>query len=179
MKKVPNKQKFKRPHKIKSILGTKGLNLGRYTVGLRLKTDKYLEYKHLESARRAISRLVKPREIRNKKNLKHIHSARKKYKRQAKRSRARRKRFLLIRSNLSNPITKKPSQVRMGKGKGAVDHFIHAGRASKSIIEISRQHLKLKRIIHLLRKSAIKLPVRTKISYSRQRLRRESIIKRI
>jgi len=178
MKKFPNKTKYTRPHKIKSIVGTKGVNLSRYSVGLRLKTAIYLKYEHLESARRAISRLVKPKEMKNKKNLKHIHSAKKKGKGKPKRSRARRRRFLLIRSNLCNPLTKKPLQTRMGKGKGSVATWVSAGAPSKPILEMSRQHLRISRIIHLLKKSAIKLPVRTKITYSRKALRRELLFKK-
>ena len=173
MKKFPTKYKFKRSHKIKTVLGHKSSKLGRYTVGLRLNSTLYLKYNHLESARRTITRLLKPREVKNKKNLRYIKSSQKKYARRRKRVRAKKKKFLLIRANLCVPITKKPLQVRMGKGKGALDHWAHSAKASRPIIEISRKRLRLKRIVYLLKKSAIKLTGKKKISLSRQFLRRE------
>lgn len=37
----------------------------------------------------------------------------------------------------SKPITKKPLEVRMGKGKGSVDHYVAVVRPGKIIFEIS------------------------------------------
>ena len=59
------------------------------------------------------------------------------------------------------PVTGKPAEVRMGKGKGAIDHWaarVHPGRIMFEIDgvpdDIARQALQL---------GAAKLPIRTKI----------------
>ena len=36
------------------------------------------------------------------------------------------------------PVSAKPAEVRMGKGKGAVDHWIARVRANKIIFEVGR-----------------------------------------
>jgi ribosomal protein L16/L10AE len=128
MKKFPNNIVYSRPHKIKTMKGTKGINLSRYTAGLRMKASAYLSYEQLEACRRVVSRLIKPKEIKNKKNQKIAQSTQKKSLRNVRRNKAKRKKILLIRSNLCLPLTKKPLQVRMGKGKGAVDKWVFSAR---------------------------------------------------
>jgi large subunit ribosomal protein L16 len=176
MKKFPKFTKFNRPHKIKIIKGSKGNNLSRFSVGVRLKSSIYLSYEQLEATRRAISRLVKPKQLKNKKNLLLAKSAQNKSSRGFKRPRAKRKQFLSIRSNLCQPLTKKPLQVRMGKGKGNIDRWIYAARKSRVIFEISRQRFKLKKLYRLLNISRIKMPSKLKFIYHRLYTRRESNI---
>lgn len=48
----------------------------------------------------------------------------------------RKKEKLWIRAFPDIPVTTKPIQIRMGKGKGAVDHWIHKLPAGKMIMEI-------------------------------------------
>jgi large subunit ribosomal protein L16 len=48
----------------------------------------------------------------------------------------RKKEKLWIRAFPDIPVTTKPIQIRMGKGKGAVDHWVHKLPAGKMIMEI-------------------------------------------
>jgi ribosomal protein L16/L10AE len=174
MKKFPNKVKFTRPHKIKVIKGLKGISLSRFTIGVRLKSSTYLSYEQLEAARRAITRLVKPKELKNKKNLALLKSAQQKVRRRNKRSKAKQKKFLFIRSNLCLPLTKKPLQVRMGKGKGLIDRWVYAANKSRVVFEMSRQRFKLRKLQRLLSISRIKMPSKLKLTYHRAFTRRET-----
>jgi ribosomal protein L16/L10AE len=174
MKKFPNKVKFSRPHKIKVIKGSKGFSLSRFTAGVRLKRSAYLSYEQLEAARRAITRLVKPKELKNKRNLNLIRSAQQKTRRRNRKSRSKQKKFLFIRSNLCLPLTKKPLQVRMGKGKGLVDNWVFPANRSRVIFEMSRQRFKLNKIQKLFAISRVKMPSKLKFIYHRYYTRRET-----
>lgn len=59
------------------------------------------------------------------------------------------------------PVTKKPLEIRMGKGKGGIDHWIAKIKAGKIIceIQVSNQILGLK----ALKNAQIRLPFLTKI----------------
>ena len=65
-----------------------------------------------------------------------------------------------IRAYPDIPITSKPVEVRMGKGKGAVDHFVCRVKPGKILFEINGVPLKIAK--ELLRKGSMKLPLRTK-----------------
>lgn len=175
MKKFPNKVNFSRSHKLKKFKGMKGVFLNRFTTGLRIKTSHYFSYEHLETARRAITRLVKPKEIKNKKHLALAKNSKQKVKtRASKRQKAKQKKFLAIRSNISLPLTKKPLQVRMGKGKGSVDKWVYAANKSRVLFELSRKKFKLTKIHKLISVTKKKLPVDSQIIYSRNYTRRET-----
>lgn len=58
------------------------------------------------------------------------------------------------------PITSKPAEVRMGKGKGALDHWVAPVRPGRILFEI--EGIPLDRAKEALRLAAQKLPVRTK-----------------
>jgi|SRR5271156_468946 ribosomal protein L16/L10AE len=163
MKKFPNKVKFTRPHKIKIIKGNKGICLSRFTIGIRLKSSVYLSYEQLEATRRAITRLVKPRELKNKKNLVLIKSRQNMIGLRKKRRRVKQKQFLFIRSNLCLPLTKKPLQVRMGKGKGKVYRWVFAAKQSRVIFEMSRQRFKLRKIYRLFTRSVLNYHLKLKL----------------
>lgn len=58
------------------------------------------------------------------------------------------------------PITKKPAETRMGKGKGGVDHWatpIRPGRILFEVGEVSEEDAKA-----ALRRAAAKLPIKTR-----------------
>jgi len=58
------------------------------------------------------------------------------------------------------PITKKPAETRMGKGKGSVDHWatpIRPGRILFEVGEVSEEDAKA-----ALRRAAAKLPIKTR-----------------
>lgn len=63
----------------------------------------------------------------------------------------------------NHTVTKKPSEVRMGKGKGVVDHWnfrVHPGRILFEVSGVSER-----RALQALDRARAKLPLRTKICY--------------
>lgn len=60
------------------------------------------------------------------------------------------------------PVTKKPSEVRMGKGKGTVSHFIAKVQTGSIIVEIRGEGIGAKAIT-ALRVAKLKLPLSTTI----------------
>jgi len=67
---------------------------------------------------------------------------------------------LWIRIFPDKPITKKPAEVRMGKGKGALDHWVAVVRPGRIIFELDGVNSDIAK--EALRLAAQKLPVRTK-----------------
>ena len=63
------------------------------------------------------------------------------------------------------PITKKPLEVRMGKGKGAVDHWAAVVKPGRVLFEVSGVPFEVAK--EALRLAAQKLPVKTKFIVSR------------
>ncbi len=63
------------------------------------------------------------------------------------------------------PITKKPLEVRMGKGKGAVDHWAAVVKPGRVLYEVSGVSVEVAK--EALRLAAQKLPVKTKFIVSR------------
>ncbi len=60
----------------------------------------------------------------------------------------------------SKPITKKPAETRMGKGKGELDHWVAVVRRGKILFELSGIPEDLAKIVFRL--VAFKLPIKTK-----------------
>lgn len=67
---------------------------------------------------------------------------------------------LWIRIFPDKPITSKPAEVRMGKGKGAVDHWVAVVRPGRILFELDG--VKKDVAEEALRLAAQKLPVKTK-----------------
>mgnify|MGYP002660871174 FL=1 len=63
------------------------------------------------------------------------------------------------------PITKKPLEVRMGKGKGAVEYYAAVVKPGRMLFEVSGVTLETAK--EALRLAAQKLPVKTKFVMSR------------
>jgi large subunit ribosomal protein L16 len=61
----------------------------------------------------------------------------------------------------STAVTKKPSEVRMGKGKGAIDHYIARVKAGQILLSIQGVSPELAK--SLFKKVQYKLPVQTMI----------------
>ncbi len=59
------------------------------------------------------------------------------------------------------PVSSKPAEVRMGKGKGTLDHWVAAVRAGRILYEMDGVAEDVAR--EALRLAARKLPIRTKI----------------
>jgi large subunit ribosomal protein L16 len=63
------------------------------------------------------------------------------------------------------PITKKPLEVRMGKGKGAPEYFVAVVKPGRILFEVSGVTFDVAK--EALRLAAQKLPVRTKFIIAR------------
>lgn len=59
------------------------------------------------------------------------------------------------------PITKKPAEVRMGSGKGAIDHYAACVRPGRVLYEIGGVDKEL--AIEALQLAAAKLPIKTRL----------------
>jgi len=71
---------------------------------------------------------------------------------------------VLIRIFPDKPITSKPQEVRMGKGKGALDHWVAVVRPGRIMFELDG--VDYNTATEALRLAAQKLPVLTKVSVS-------------
>lgn len=67
---------------------------------------------------------------------------------------------LWIRIFPDKPITKKPAEVRMGKGKGALDHWVAVVRPGRILFELDGVNQEIAQ--EALRLAAQKLPVKCK-----------------
>ena len=77
----------------------------------------------------------------------------------------KREKQLWIKIFPDKPITKKPLEVRMGKGKGAPDHFVAVIKPGRILFEIGGVPMNVAK--EALRLAAQKLPVRTKFIIAR------------
>jgi large subunit ribosomal protein L16 len=68
-----------------------------------------------------------------------------------------------LRLNPSISVTKKPSSVRMGKGKGNIDRYVAFVRKGQILYEIS--NLKKSVAQGILKLGSSKIPIKTKIVY--------------
>ena len=127
----PKRTKYRKQHKMK----TKGIAIKGGTISFGSFALKSLEIgritnRQLESARIAMTRYMK---------------------REGK---------VWIRIFPDKPITKKPQEVRMGKGKGALDHWVAVVKPGKIMFEIDGVPSAI--AVEALRLAAQKLPVLTK-----------------
>lgn len=127
----PKRTKYRKQHKMK----TKGIAVKGGTISFGSFALKSLEIgritnRQLESARIAMTRYMK---------------------REGK---------VWIRIFPDKPITKKPQEVRMGKGKGALDHWVAVVKPGKIMFELDGVPSAI--AVEALRLAAQKLPVMTK-----------------
>ncbi len=73
------------------------------------------------------------------------------------------KKFGQVKINIiaDTPISKKPIEIRMGKGKGAVDHWISKVNSGRILFEIETNSQIL--AIKALKAAQLRLPINTKI----------------
>ncbi|MHA1541033.1 MAG: 50S ribosomal protein L16 [Alphaproteobacteria bacterium] len=129
---LPKKTKFRKAHKGR-IHGKaqKGASLSFGSFGLKAMTPERVTSRQIEAARRALTRFMK---------------------RQGK---------VWIRIFPDVPVSKKPAEVRMGKGKGAIEYWavrIKPGRIMFEIDGVKEDVAK-----QALTLASAKLPVKTKI----------------
>lgn len=129
---LPKRVKHRKWHKGRSRgLSSRGNKLAFGSFGLKTLEAKWLTSRQIESARRAMTHYIQ----RNGK--------------------------IWIRIFPFKPVTKKGSEVGMGGGKGAVDHFVFPLKPGRIIFEMDGVSAEMAR--EALRLAAHKLPVKTKI----------------
>ncbi len=130
----PKKVKFRKHHKRKiHCLELKQLSIIPFysKIGLKVLEFGLITVKQLEAANKIIKKIIK------------------------------KKGNLLIKIFPDVPITKKPIEIRMGKGKGNVAYWAACVKPGKIIFEIQGASLTLAQTALL--KGSLKLPLRTKI----------------
>lgn len=65
-------------------------------------------------------------------------------------------------------VTKKPAEVRMGKGKGSVDHWVSLVRGGKIIFEISGDSLNKEIAVGILKLAGQRISLKTKVVESKE-----------
>jgi len=127
----PKKTKFRRQQKGRMKgLAQRGAQLSFGSFGIKTLENCWLTGRQIEAARQAVSRYMK------------------------------REGQLWIRIFPDKPYTKKPAEVRMGKGKGNPEGFVAPVTPGRIIIEIDGVSLEIAK--EALRLGAQKLPVSTK-----------------
>ena len=127
----PKRVKFRRVHKMKMKgIAYKGSQLSFGSFGLKSLDEGWLTDRQIEAARIALTRHMK---------------------REGK---------VWINIFPDKPISKKPAEVRMGKGKGAVDHYVFEVQPGRILFEIEGVTEELAH--ESLRLAAQKLPVQCK-----------------
>jgi large subunit ribosomal protein L16 len=128
---LPKRTKFRKAHKGRIHGDAKGgFTLSFGTFGLKALEPERITARQIEAARRAMTRAMK---------------------RQGK---------IWIRIFPDVPVSKKPAEVRMGKGKGAVEFWacrVHPGRVMFEVEGVKREIAK-----EALDLAASKLPIKTK-----------------
>lgn len=131
---APRKTKHRKVHKGKPSdklsSASRGIELSFGSYGLKATEAKWITARQIESARRAITRYT---------------------------SRGGK---VWIRIFPHKPITAKSAEVGMGKGKGAVDHYVVNLKAGKILFEIDGVSAEV--AAEALRRAGAKLPVKTK-----------------
>jgi len=127
----PKKTKYRRMQKGKMKGNTKrGAEIAFGSFGIKALEECWMTGRQIESARQAITRHMK------------------------------REGQLWIRVFPDKPITKKPAEVRMGKGKGAPEYFV--ARISPGRIIFESDGVSLETAKEAMRLGAQKLPILTK-----------------
>ncbi len=135
---IPKKVKHRKWQKGRSrkrTVETRGRDVSFGKFGLQSLASSWLSSNQIEAARRAITNHLK---------------------REGK---------LWIRVFPDKPVTKKPAEVTMGSGKGAVDHYVFPVRPGRVLFELDGVSETLAR--SAFRLAGHKLPVKTKIIFKR------------
>ena len=127
----PKRTKFRKQHKGRIHgVATRGVTLAFGSYGLKTLEPERITARQIEAARRAITRHMK---------------------------RAGR---VWIRIFPDVPVSKKPTEVRMGKGKGTPEYWVAKVKPGRIMFEIDGVSEEIAR--EALRLGAAKLPVRTR-----------------
>ena len=127
----PKRTKFRKMQKGRMKgLATRGAELSFGSFGIKTLEAAWITSRQIESARIAVTRYMK------------------------------REGQVWIRIFPDKPVTKKPAEVRMGKGKGAPEYWVAVVRPGRIIFEAEGVPLEIAK--EALRLAAQKLPVQTR-----------------
>ena len=127
----PKRTKFRKAQKGRMKgISQRGNQLSNGMYGIKSLDSKFITSRQIEAARIAATRYMK------------------------------REGQLWIKIFPDKPITKKPLEVRMGKGKGAPEYFVAVVKPGRIILEIAGVTIDVAK--EALRLAAQKLPVKTK-----------------
>ena len=127
----PKRTKFRKMQKGRMKgLATRGTELSFGSFGIKSREAAWITSRQIEAARIAVTRFMK------------------------------REGQVWIRIFPDKPVTKKPAEVRMGKGKGAPEYWVAVVRPGRMIFEAEGVPLEIAK--EALRLAAQKLPVQTR-----------------
>ena len=133
---APKRQKFRKMQKGRMKgVSQRGHRLSNGMFGIKSLESKFITSRQIEAARIAATRYMK------------------------------REGQLWIKIFPDKPITKKPLEVRMGKGKGAVEYWAAVVKPGRILFEVGGVPLDIAK--EALRLAAQKLPVKTKFIIAR------------
>ena len=130
---MPKRVKYRKPHSAPRIKGnaTRGATVVFGEFGLKALEPKWITARQIESARITLSRFIK------------------------------KKGKLWIRVFPDKAITKHPAETRMGKGKGAPDHWVAVVKPGTILFEL--EGASLEDTQRAMRLASAKLPIKTKL----------------
>ncbi|MXV39289.1 50S ribosomal protein L16 [Flavobacteriaceae bacterium Ap0902] len=132
----PKRTKYRKSQKnVKKGVSQRGTQLAFGQFGIKTLESKWITARQIEAARIAATRYLK------------------------------REGSIWIKIFPDKPITKKPQEVRMGKGKGAPEYFVAPVLPGRILFEVGGVSEELAR--EALRLAAQKLPVKTKFVMAR------------
>ncbi len=132
----PKKTKFRKQQKGRMKGNvSRGAELAFGSYGIKSLEETWITGRQIEAARQAVTRYMK------------------------------REGQIWIRLFPDKPITKKPAEVRMGKGKGAPEMFVARCKPGKILFEAEGVPFEVAK--EALRLAAQKLPIKTKFIYRR------------
>ncbi|RYE05330.1 MAG: ribosomal protein L16 [Rickettsiaceae bacterium] len=155
MQKFPNNIKKNKSHKVKTYKGSKANKLSFFKSGLITKNISYLSWNNFESFRKVYVRAFRTREVKNKKNFKLIQSAKKK---KRKKQQKKKVNSLIFKAHFWSPLTKKPLQVRMGKGKGSPYKWVFPCSNNRVLLE-QLTTIRKRKILRVFKKASKKMPL--------------------
>ncbi len=127
----PRRMKYRKMHKMKMRgNATRGSEIAFGSFGIKALQGKWVTARQIEAARIAVTRFMK------------------------------REGQVWIRVFPDKPITKKPAEVRMGKGKGGVEYYVAVVKPGTIIFEVDGVPVEVAK--EALRLAAQKLPVTTR-----------------
>lgn len=129
---MPKKTKFRKMMKNPQTgKATRGQNIDFGRIAIKAMEPGWITSRQIEAARRAMTRYVK------------------------------RGGKIWIRIFPDKPITKKPNEVRMGSGKGALDHYVAVVKPGRILFEMDGVATDVAK--EAMRLAVHKLPIKTKI----------------